>query len=95
MNHRHWSNVLRVALLLLMLSMQSFVLAHELNQGISHDNSICATCSIGSGHNGAIASHHECPIQIAICLHDATDCFAPTATPIRQTPEARAPPSSL
>jgi hypothetical protein len=49
---------LRVALLLLLLSMQSFSLAHELNHGVTHDADACLSCSVRSANEGAVTSSY-------------------------------------
>jgi len=86
---------MRIALLLLLLSMQSFTSAHELNQGTTHDSSLCTSCSIGNGHDGAIPVHQPCPVLIEnFILPTASSHNKPAAT-LRQIPEARAPPSFL
>jgi hypothetical protein len=86
---------LRIALLLLLLSMQSFTLAHELDQSIVHDGGVCAVCSVGGNHGGTIVSQQDCPVQKAAFLYAATCPEHWPAEPFRSTPEARAPPSSL
>ena len=49
---------LRVVLLLLLLSMQSFSLAHELNHGVTHDADACLSCSVRSANDGAVTTSH-------------------------------------
>jgi len=86
---------MRIALLLLLLSMQSFTSAHELNQGTTHDSSLCASCSIGSGHNGIPSTAVGCPVNVSTGNQPVfAGIVAPQAS-LRQTPEARAPPITL
>lgn len=87
-------HLLRVALLLLLLSMQSFTLAHELDQSIVHDGSVCAVCSIGGHHEGAINSQPFFPVEIGTQRPVRAACESLLAAPARYTPEARAPPTS-
>jgi hypothetical protein len=89
------TQLLRVALLILLLSMQSFVLAHELDRSIVHEGGVCAVCSIGSNHDGTVASHQDCPVQTAGFLYSAACGEYFPFEPFRSTPEARAPPCSL
>jgi hypothetical protein len=93
--HRQMPEFLRVALLLLLLSMQSFSSAHEISQGEAHDSSLCVTCSIGSGHDAIAVSIAECP---ATTSNSSQSVFAATPAPsaaLRHIPEARAPPVTL
>lgn len=93
-NRQPLSHLLRIALLLLLLSMQSFTLAHELDRSIVHDGGVCAVCSVGGHNNGTIESQPYCPVEItAVALVSATPSSL-AAAPARHTPEARAPPSS-
>jgi hypothetical protein len=81
---------------MLLLSMQSFVLAHEIAQSsLQHSSDVCAVCSIGSGHNGAIPSQQDSPVQIFACTHATPAAESLAVEPLRYTPEARAPPQSL
>lgn len=89
------TQLLRIALLMLLLSMQSFVLAHELDRSIGHEGGVCAVCSIGGSHEVAIASHQDCPVQPAGFLYSASYGESSLVEPFRSTPEARAPPCSL
>lgn len=86
---------LRIALLMLLLSMQSFTLAHELDQSIIHDGGVCAVCSIGGNHDGAITSHQDCPVYVAGFPYPATCGEYVPIEQFRSTQEARAPPPSL
>jgi len=88
-------NFLRVALLLLLLSMQGFVLAHEIAQSSLHHSDVCAVCSIGNGHDGAIPSQQDCPVQVFAGSHPAPASESLAVEPLRFTPEARAPPHAL
>lgn len=83
-----------MALLVLLLSMQGFTLAHELDQSIVHEG-VCAVCSIGSSHDSAIASQQDCPVQTASFLYSAANGEYFPVELFRSTPEARAPPCSL
>ncbi len=93
-NRQPLSNLLRIALLLLLLSMQSVTLAHELDRSTVHDGGVCAVCSIGGHNNGAIDSQPCCPVEITVVALVTESGNSPTAEPARHTPEARAPPSS-
>lgn len=85
---------LRIGLLMLLLSMQGFTLAHELDQSIVHEGGVCAVCSISGGHDGAIAGNQECPAQIAASLNSAENSKSSPFDHFRGTAEARAPPRS-
>lgn len=85
---------LRVALLMLLLSMQGFTLAHELDQSTVHEGGVCAVCSIGGSHDGVIASHPDCPVQTADFLQSVISRESLPPAPTCYNPEARAPPCS-
>jgi len=87
--------IMRIALLLLLLSMQSFTVAHELTQGTTHDSSLCASCSIGSGLNGIPSAAADCPINVSTGNQPVFAGFSAPQASLRQTPEARAPPFTL
>lgn len=93
--HHQMPKLLRIALLLLLLSMQGFSSAHEIDKGQAHDSSACVTCSIGSGHDGIASNPVECPVTAS---HGSPPEFTPVtaiAAALRQIPEARAPPVTL
>ena len=92
---RHLPNMLRVALLLLLLSMQSYSLAHELDHGVVHDGSICLACSVGSNHDAVTQTHHEPAAILQTSLYVDNYCTAGQVFTLLIGPEARAPPFSL
>jgi len=92
---RQLPTVMRIALLLLLLSMQGFTTAHELDQGIKHDSSLCISCSIGSGHDGIPSTAVDCPVSISAGSQPVFAGITAPQASLRQTPEARAPPITL
>lgn len=93
--HHQMPKLLRIALLLLLLSMQGFSSAHEIDKGQAHDSSVCVTCSIGGGNVGVPSATVECPVTAS---NGSQPVFTPAITPaaaLRQIPEARAPPVTL
>lgn len=92
---KSWTAVIRAALLLLLLSMQSYTLAHELDQGTVHDGSSCVACSVGSNGDGAISSDYQQQVVVENVTCVATFIeSAPTTEPHHYS-EARAPPKTL
>jgi len=92
---RHLPHMLRIALLLLLLSMQSYSLAHELDSGAVHDGSVCLACSVGSNHNAVTQSHFEPAATRQTSQYFDSYCTAGQVFTLLISPEARAPPSSL
>jgi len=77
------SRGLRLALLLLLLTAQGIVSAHELGSSHSLDSHLCATCVVGHGLGAALGASHEAPaVQVSRA--------APPATPSVFTPAALA-----
>jgi hypothetical protein len=86
---------LRAALLMLMLSMQSFAFAHELDHGVTHDGTHCAVCSVSGALNAAVASDHDCLVDRVETVSVFCVCIRPVAEHTYLARQARAPPYSL
>lgn len=81
--------------MLLLLSMQSYSLAHELDSGVVHDGSICLACSVGSNHDAVAQALYETDVTGRTSLYVDSWCTAGRVFTLLINPEARAPPYSL
>ncbi len=93
--HHQMPKLLRIALLLLLLSMQGISAAHEIDKGEAHDSSLCVTCSIGSGHDGLPTSAAEYLLTANDGSQAVSTSITAPAAALRHIPEARAPPFSF
>ena len=83
---------MRLALILLLISMQGFALAHDLDRNVQHDGSVCVACSAGSHHEAAVQSHHQIAIKLEVSRVVAHGPIPVISTAPIHCPEARAPP---